>query len=190
MSSQYQIDANRRNAQLSTGPVTPQGKAAVSQNAFKHGIRSERYIDIESDPTEYYALCARLVALHQPQDEIEENYVERMAITYHKLCFLEAMEEKLADDYEDKGLHAIWQQQTRLERSYDRARAQLRQIQQDRKAEAGTQTKAAEVKQAAKEIVTEALQVVSVLRQGEAALKLAPKPLADEDDAELFPPTS
>ncbi len=38
MSTQAQILANRRNAQNSTGPRTPQGKAAVSQNAVKHGL--------------------------------------------------------------------------------------------------------------------------------------------------------
>ncbi len=38
MSTEAQKLANRRNAQKSTGPRTPQGKAAVSQNAVKHGL--------------------------------------------------------------------------------------------------------------------------------------------------------
>ena len=38
MASQLQIDANRQNAQKSTGPKTPDGKAAVSQNALTHGL--------------------------------------------------------------------------------------------------------------------------------------------------------
>lgn len=38
--TQRKIDANRRNAQLSTGPRTEEGKAASSRNAWKHGMSS------------------------------------------------------------------------------------------------------------------------------------------------------
>ena len=38
MASQQQIDANRQNAQKSTGPKTPQGKVTVSRNAMTHGL--------------------------------------------------------------------------------------------------------------------------------------------------------
>jgi hypothetical protein len=36
MASQKEIDANRRNAQRSTGPVTPAGKSLAKFNALKH----------------------------------------------------------------------------------------------------------------------------------------------------------
>ena len=35
--SQARRDANRKNAQLSTGPTSPEGKAISSRNSFKHG---------------------------------------------------------------------------------------------------------------------------------------------------------
>ena len=41
MASQLQIDANRQNAQKSSGPKTPAGKAAVSQNAMTHGLTAQ-----------------------------------------------------------------------------------------------------------------------------------------------------
>jgi len=49
MSTEAQIHANRQNAQKSTGPKTAEGKAAVSQNAVKHGlIASEAVITGEN----------------------------------------------------------------------------------------------------------------------------------------------
>jgi len=38
MATKAQIDANRQNSKKSTGPKTAAGKAAVSQNAVKHGL--------------------------------------------------------------------------------------------------------------------------------------------------------
>lgn len=41
MATQSQIDANRLNAQKSTGPRTEAGKEQVRRNALKHGLRAE-----------------------------------------------------------------------------------------------------------------------------------------------------
>lgn len=42
--SLQQIEANRRNALKSTGPQTPEGKAAVSLNALKHGLFARQVV--------------------------------------------------------------------------------------------------------------------------------------------------
>ena len=38
MSTEKQLIANQQNAQLSTGPMTSDGKTVVAMNAIKHGI--------------------------------------------------------------------------------------------------------------------------------------------------------
>ena len=61
MASQAQIEANRRNAQKSTGPTSVTGKAASSMNALKTGIHakslvlpSEKLADLEQLIDDYY----------------------------------------------------------------------------------------------------------------------------------------
>ena len=61
MASQKQTEANRLNAQKSTGPRSPEGKAASSMNALKSGIdaksqiiRGEKAANLETLKTEYY----------------------------------------------------------------------------------------------------------------------------------------
>ncbi len=61
MSSLRQIEANRRNAQKSTGPTSVSGKAVSSMNALKTGIHakslvlpSEKLADLEQLIEEYY----------------------------------------------------------------------------------------------------------------------------------------
>jgi hypothetical protein len=60
MATQRQINANRKHAQNSTGPTSPEGKAVSSQNAFRTGIDAQGEIlscenpdDIESLRAEY-----------------------------------------------------------------------------------------------------------------------------------------
>ena len=44
MSSATKAAANRQNALKSTGPKTPDGKAAVRLNALRHGLLSEEIV--------------------------------------------------------------------------------------------------------------------------------------------------
>ena len=52
MSTLRQIEANRRNAQKSTGPTSVTGKAASSMNALKTGIHAKSLVLSTEDPAE------------------------------------------------------------------------------------------------------------------------------------------
>ena len=58
MSSPRQIEANRRNSQLSTGPRTPEGKAVSRFNALKSGINAQAQVIPGEDPADLEAMSA------------------------------------------------------------------------------------------------------------------------------------
>jgi predicted transcriptional regulator len=75
-----QLDANRRNAQKSTGPKTPQGLAVSKMNALKHGILSKEAVVhgrcIKEDDQEFAALHQRLWVELKPVGLLEEMLVD------------------------------------------------------------------------------------------------------------------
>ena len=71
MLTQSQIDANRRNAQCSTGPRTVEGKAISSMNALKSGIDAQSSVIPGEDAAALAVLTERLYQGCQPQTDIE-----------------------------------------------------------------------------------------------------------------------
>jgi hypothetical protein len=82
MTTEKQILANRENSQKSTGPVTADGKAAVSQNRTVHGLNYNpdtfRVLACE-DQAQYNALLKALMEEQNPQDTTETLLVTSMA---------------------------------------------------------------------------------------------------------------
>lgn len=79
-----QVKANRENAQKSTGPRTPRGKAASSQNGLRHGLTSHFQMMGPEDPRAYQQLVTKLHEDAKTANLFEEMLVERMA-QYHWL---------------------------------------------------------------------------------------------------------
>ena len=85
MSTNAQIDANRANAQHSTGPRTPAGIEACKLNALKHGLTSRQAVIPGEDPDAYDALRASFIDTYAPTSEAEAMLVERLSISWWKL---------------------------------------------------------------------------------------------------------
>jgi hypothetical protein len=77
MASEEQIVANRLNAARSTGPRTAEGKAAVSQNAVKHGLRAEQAVIRGEDPGEFEFYRDRMLGELGPAGAVESVLAER-----------------------------------------------------------------------------------------------------------------
>src|SRR5579864_5381595 len=136
MATLKQFEANRRNAQKSTGPKTPEGKSAVSMNALRHGLRARSVVLPGEDPTEFHQLCDDLQAEWIPQSRTEQFYVEQMAVSQWKLTRMEVVEVNIFKDTDAKSqlsmLDRLWQAECRLERSYSRAQRELQRLQNSR----------------------------------------------------------
>ena len=92
MSSKSKIDANRRNAQKSTGPKTPEGKAASSRNSLVHGLTSNAALLPGEDPADLQELYDQFHDDFQPVGAIEESLLERMAVVTYRLRRLARIE--------------------------------------------------------------------------------------------------
>ncbi len=87
--SQKQLEANRRNAQLSTGPKTPEGKQRVKWNALKHGLLAKSVViparDGFENRYEFESLLRKLHHELKPIGILEEMLVEKIAVAYWRL---------------------------------------------------------------------------------------------------------
>ncbi|HYP06842.1 MAG TPA: hypothetical protein VER03_11485 [Bryobacteraceae bacterium] len=103
MATQKQIEANRRNAQKSTGPVTDLGKAVAKFNALKHGMTASTAVLPHEDPSSYAELREAFVATYNPANAVEASLVQVIANSYWRLLRARRAE-TAAFDLEIRGL--------------------------------------------------------------------------------------
>ena len=157
MATKAQIAANRRNAQRSTGPKTPEGKARSAQNALKHGIRAQAIISsqielLNEDAQEFADLVQSLVDDLQPKGAVEEMCVETIAISlwrlrrivYAELGHIELQQENIPKPNDNPAGYArralpkfdtldrLARYEAHVERQLNRALATLTKLQQSR----------------------------------------------------------
>jgi hypothetical protein len=78
MSSQKKIDANRRNAQCSTGPRTPTGKRTSSRNSRKHGLLSRELRLADEDRPVFEKLHREVTQQLSPKTALQQVAVDQI----------------------------------------------------------------------------------------------------------------
>jgi hypothetical protein len=78
MVSNAKILANRLNALKSTGPRTNEGKAAVSQNAVKHGLLAERDVITSESHADFELYRQQILDELSPVSPMESMLAERI----------------------------------------------------------------------------------------------------------------
>jgi hypothetical protein len=85
MASQAQKNANRKNAQKSTGPRTPEGKARSSRNSTIHGLTGKWRKLPNEQPKDLLEMHEDYCEALQPIDALEEGLVERLVVAQYRL---------------------------------------------------------------------------------------------------------
>jgi len=114
MVTEKQLQANTHNAELSTGPVTEEGKEIVARNAIKHGIFARDLVITAGDglenETEYRRLIDELQSDLEPVGQLEMLLLEKIAVNYWRLRRLVRYEtgeiRKGLDDFKEDALRS------------------------------------------------------------------------------------
>ncbi len=107
MATEEQVRANRENAQKSTGPKSPEGKARSSRNAITHGLTSHDLVTFGENPEELDAFREAWMAELAPEGVEEQDLADRVVDSAWRLRRAGRMERRLTwlhyiDNYSDK----------------------------------------------------------------------------------------
>ena len=147
MTSERQIEANRRNATMSTGPRSDAGKAAVALNGIKHGLLSRQVLIKGESEADLVGFGKRLRAQLAPVGELELLLADRIVSSAWRLRRALAVEASLFDkeDTPDRAFSGIWalekmtilsRYESTLERGLFKALHELQRLQAARQGEA------------------------------------------------------
>ena len=100
MSSQAKQEANRANAQHSTGPTSPEGKANSSRNAVGHGLSAQPNTLFASDTEAQNNFAQHIQKLRKeclPEGSLEEETFRRYAFATFQINRAQALELQAQD---------------------------------------------------------------------------------------------
>ena len=97
MATEKQIEANRRNAQKSTGPRTNSGKALAGRNSRKHGAYEREPLLPGENSHNLDTLVEAYKQQFQPQNPIESYLVFQLAAIQYRLRRAMRLESSIFD---------------------------------------------------------------------------------------------
>jgi hypothetical protein len=132
--------ANASNAQRSTGPRTPDGKARSAQNARKHGLAALRLLIGPEDREEFDQLLAGYQADIAPQGALQQTLFDELVAAAWNLRRIRVMETELYsraatcsdlldDDVLLTKLDRLARHKSRIERTFHRSLKELKALQ-------------------------------------------------------------
>ena len=136
-----QIAANQANAQHSTGPTSPEGKATVSQNRRSHGLTGKFTLLPWEDRADHNALIDSVYTEYKPDSETEYRLADSLIQHYWLMQRALHLQEQIllepahAADVDNKRLALFMRYQTTHERSYYKAQRELQNLQKQKKKE-------------------------------------------------------
>jgi hypothetical protein len=160
--SEAQLAANRANAERSTGPITPEGRARSSQNALKTGLTGKTVLLPNEDAAQYQRELDQYVSTYQPANDEEMRLVQSLNDCVWRIDRIQRLETgillkgdiEFAGKYEnhnsrerflliqadayikyEKQLRNLHIQESRLRRVMEKDRAELLRLQALRKRE-------------------------------------------------------
>jgi hypothetical protein len=95
VTSLRQVEANRRNALRSTGPITEAGKHRSRRNAVRHGLCAETVVGTLEDIEDYKGFEAAIIADYDAETAVERELVLRLASLFWRIRRATAIETTL-----------------------------------------------------------------------------------------------
>ena len=111
MSTSAQIEANRANAQKSTGPTSAEGRAASSRNSVSHGLSASPNTLFASDTEAQNNFAQHIQKLRTdclPEGTLEEETFRRYAFATFQINRAQALELQAQDRWVNEPDHPTW----------------------------------------------------------------------------------
>src|SRR6266851_7243160 len=133
--SPARLEANAANAQHSTGPRTPEGRARSSQNSRTHGLAARDLVIAPEEREEFEELLNGYQTDVQPQGAAQQSVFELLVGAAWNLRRIRRMEVRACSDITltaeklEKDLDRLVRYKTCIERTFHRSLKELKALQ-------------------------------------------------------------